>query len=127
MEEAIQIFVLIQMVVMGLSHLLRPKVWIDFFVRLRDWGEPGVFAVGFLSLIFGSIVVAFHNVWQGLPMLVTILGWLHVAKGLVYFTFPAVGLKGLAQVKEGEPWRYVVAGVALLAVAAAVGYHLATG
>ncbi len=126
MEEAIQLFVVIHMATMGISHILRPRVWIDFFVRLREWGEPGVFAVGFLSLMFGSIVVAFHNVWQGLPLLVTVLGWLHVAKGLVYFAAPAVGLKGLAQVDPEQSGRYVVVGVLLLAIAGAVGYHLLT-
>lgn len=126
MEEGIQLFALIHLTTMGVSHVLRPKVWIDFFVRLREWGEPAVFAVGFLSLIFGSIVVAFHNVWQGIPLLVTVFGWLHVAKGLVYFAFPAVGLKGLGRVDPVRPGRFVGAGFALLALAGALGYHLWT-
>lgn len=126
MEEAVQIFAIIHLGTMGVSHLVQPRVWIDFFVRVREWGEPGVFAIGFLSLMFGSIVVAFHNVWQGIPTLLTVFGWLHVVKGLVYFTYPAIGLKGLAQVKPDQPWRYIVAGVLLLALAVAIAYHLWT-
>jgi hypothetical protein len=34
-----------------------------------------VSAKGFLALWFGTIIVAFHNVWSGLAMVVTLLGW----------------------------------------------------
>ncbi len=123
-EEAVRIFFVIHMGVMGTSHVLQPKVWVDFFVRLREWGEPGVFVAGFLSLMFGSIVVAFHNVWQGVPILVTLLGWAHVAKGAIYFAFPAVGRKGLAQVNPERSAKFVMAGVLLLAVAGVVAFDL---
>ena len=66
MERAIEIFAVIHLGVMGLSHILAPKAWIEFFIRLREKGHPGVFAVGFMSLFFGSIIAAFHNVWSGL-------------------------------------------------------------
>ena len=125
-ERAIQIFFVIHMATMGISHILQPRVWVDFFVRLREWGEPGVFVSGFLSLMFGSIVVAFHDVWQGIPILVTLLGWAHVVKGLVYFAFPSLGLRGMAKVDPDHPGRLAVPGVLLLAMAAVVAYHLLT-
>lgn len=61
----------------------------------RERGDPGVFAVAVLNLIFGSIVVAFHNVWTGIPLVLTALGWANVVKALVYFVFPAVGLRSV--------------------------------
>lgn len=75
MERAIQIFAAINFAVLGLSHVLQPRVWVDFFAWLRERGEAGVVANAFLSLIFGSIVVAFHNVWSGIPLALTLVGW----------------------------------------------------
>jgi len=124
MERAVQILAVIHLVTMGVSHIVRPRVWVDFFVRLREWGEPGVFTVGFLSLGFGSLVVAFHNVWQGIPVVLTVYGWLAVAKGLLYFVVPSLGMKGLAKVSPERANHFVFAGVGLLALAAALGYHL---
>lgn len=124
MERAIQILAVIHMVTMGISHIVRPRVWVDFLVRLRERGEPGVFTVGFLSLGFGSLVVAFHNVWQGIPLLLTVYGWLAVVKGLLYFVIPSLGMKGLGKVSHERANHFVFAGVGLLALAAALGYHL---
>ncbi len=127
MEQAVQVFALVHLTTMGVSHILQPRVWVDFFVRLREWGRPGVFVVGFMSLYFGSIIVAFHNVWQGIPMLVTLLGWAQVVKALIYFAFPAVGMKGLRRIHAERSGSYVVAGAVLLALAAAIAYHLIAG
>ncbi len=127
MEEAIQLYAVIHLTTMGVSHILQPRVWVEFFVRLREWGHPGVFVVGFMSLGFGSIIAAFHNVWEGIPLLVTLLGWAQVAKGLIYFAFPAVGMRALSRVPAQRPGAYVFAGAVLLALAGAIGYHLFGG
>src|SRR4051812_27445499 len=95
MPRAIQIYAIVNLVVIGLSHLIRPRVWVDLFIALRDRGEAGVFAVAILNLIFGSIIVAFHNVWSGIPLVLTLLGWANVAKALVYLVFPQFGLRKL--------------------------------
>ena len=49
MERAIEIFAAINFLILGLSHVFQPRVWAEFFVRLRDWGRPGAFANGFLT------------------------------------------------------------------------------
>jgi len=63
------------LLVIGLSHVAQPRAWVEFFVWLRGKGHAGVFVNGFLSLGFGSFIVAFHNVWNGLPVILTLLGW----------------------------------------------------
>lgn len=124
MESAIQIFAIVNFVVIGLSHALRPKVWADFFAILVKQGEAGVFAAAFLSLSFGSLIVAFHNVWTGIPLVLTLLGWAQVAKALIYFAFPAFGLRKM-QIPTGERAHLFVApGLAFLGLAALLGYHL---
>ena len=93
MERAVEIFALVQFTVIGLSHVFAPRAWVHFFVWLRSKREPGVFVMAFLTLWFGAIIVAFHNVWSGIPLLLTVLGWTNVVKALLYFTFPAIGLR----------------------------------
>jgi uncharacterized membrane protein len=65
-EKAIEMYAAVNFLVIGLSHLLQPRVWVDFFTWLRSKGHAGVFVNGFLSLGFGSIIVSFHNVWTEL-------------------------------------------------------------
>ncbi len=125
MERAIQVFAMINLVTVGLSHVLQPRAWAEFYVALRDKGDRGVFVVGFMSLAFGSLIVAFHNVWSGLPMVLTILGWSQVLKGLVYFTVPSYGLRKLGIVDIERARMFVWPGLALLVIAGLLGYHLA--
>ncbi|MFT7680247.1 MAG: hypothetical protein ACI8QC_004253 [Planctomycetota bacterium] len=94
MKAAVEVFALINLVVIGLSHILVPKAWAEFFVGLHEKGHPGVFAVGFMSLSFGSIIAAFHNVWTGHGLVLTLLGWAQVLKGGLYLLFPAYGMRG---------------------------------
>jgi hypothetical protein len=122
MERAIEIYAGIQFLVIGLSHLIQPRAWVDFFVLLRGQGLSGVFANAFLSLVFGSIVVAFHNVWTGLPMVLTIIGWAQVVKSLVGFVLPQVSMRGLQRVSVERAWEFQVAGVMFLALAGLMGY-----
>src|SRR5215207_9144399 len=116
MERGIELLAAIQCLVIGLSHLAQPHAWVEFFVWLRGKGHAGVFANGFLSLWFGSLSVAFHNVWDGLPTVVTVLGWAQVLKGLVAFVLPQVAMRGLARVSPERAWEFVAAGVAFLAL-----------
>lgn len=124
METAVQIFAIIHLGTMGLSHILAPRAWTDFFIGLRDKGHPGVFMVAFMSLGFGSIVAAFHPVWSGLPLVLTILGWSQVLKALVYFCFPAYGMKRLNIVTVERSKMFIPAGVMLLLVALLTLYHV---
>jgi hypothetical protein len=124
MERAVQVFAVIQFVIIGLSHTLRPRQWVDFFVFLRERGEAGVFAAAFLSLLFGSIVVAFHNVWSGLPIVLTVIGWAQVLKAFLYFVFPAFGLRKLQIPSQERAHQFVYPGVVFLVLAAVLVYHM---
>jgi hypothetical protein len=126
MERAVQIFALINFLVIGLSHVLQPRVWVDFFVWLRERGEAGVFANAFLSLIFGSIIVAFHNVWSGIPLVLTVIGWMQVAKALIYFLWPAFGLRKMQIPSSDRPQLFVYPGIVFLALSALLAYQLFT-
>lgn len=125
MERAVQIYAIVNFVVIGLSHVFRPHAWVDFFIYLRERRETGVFATAFLSLMFGSIVVAFHNVWSGLPIVLTILGWAQVLKALIYFVFPAFGLRKLQIPSHERANLFIPPGVLFLALAGLLIWHIA--
>ena len=114
MERAAQLFAAVNFVVIGLSHMVQPRVWVDFFVLLRSHGRAGVFANGMLSLLVGSIIVAFHNIWSGAEMVLTILGWGQVLKGTLSLTVPAIGLRTLDRVSAERSFEFVAAGVVAL-------------
>ena len=124
MEHALQIYAIINLTLIGMSHVVRPRAWVDFFVFLRERGEAGVFAVAILNLIFGSIIVAFHNVWSGIPLVLTVVGWTSVIKALLYFTFPAVVLRKLQSLSHERANLVVVGGIFFLLLAGVLGYHL---
>jgi len=49
---------------------------------------------GFMALIAGFAIVTFHNVWvQDWTILITIIGWLALIKGVLLLVFPSVFMK----------------------------------
>ncbi len=52
---------------------------------------------GMLAFVFGLVVVQVHNIWvSGWPVLITILGWSSIVKGMWLILFPN-SLSGLMQ------------------------------
>ena len=126
MEQAVQIFAVVHLAVIGLSHALQPRAWVTFFLWLRDHGEAGAFVTAFLSLGFGSVIVAFHNVWTGIPAVLTVLGWAQVVKALVYFVAPKYGLRKMELASYERANLFIPAGVIMVVLASLIGYHLVT-
>lgn len=103
---------------MGVSHITAHRAWAEFFIGLRERGHAGVIVVGFISLGFGSMIAAFHPVWTGVPLVLTLLGWAQVLKGFLYLSVPSFGLKKLEMVTLERSWIFAVPGVAFLVLAA---------
>ena len=111
MEQAIQVFAAVGFLVIGLSHLGQPKAWVAFFQALAARGTAGVFLEGLLLLNFGAIIVAFHDVWHGPAVVLTLIGWAQVLKGLSRLVAPQLGLRGLQRVTMERAWYFQVGGV----------------
>lgn len=123
-ERMVELFAIIHLGTLGLSHILAPKAWARYFLWLASKEEAGVFVVAFMSLAFGSVVAAFHQVWSGIPLLLTLLGWAQVLKALIYFCFPRHGLKGLQRVSLEHARMFIYPGLAFVALAGILTYHL---
>jgi hypothetical protein len=109
--------------VTGVSHVAQPRAWAEFFIEMRGRGEVGSFQNALLHFPLGAIIVSFHNVWAGLPMILTLVGWGLVFKSLLYLTLPKYGLKrGLAMVSVEKASGFVVVGVFALALSLLFAY-----
>ncbi len=111
METAIQKIAALSFIVVGLSHVFRPRVWAQFFADLARRGETASLYIVLMHLPVGALIVAFHNVWRGAGLVVTIIGWGYVVKSLVYALFPAFGLRQIARVSVERAWEFAIPGL----------------
>ena len=126
MERLIELLAAINFLVIGLSHIVQPRAWAEFFLMLRSKGEAGAFVSGFLSLATGSLIVGFHDVWSGIPLLLTLIGWGQVVKSLLIFVIPGYGLRSLSIVSLENARLFVIPGVVLAGVGGLLLYSLYT-
>lgn len=124
MEHALEIFAIIHLGLMGLSHVVQHRAWAEFFILLRGKGYAGVFVHGFLSLAFGSMILAFHRVWSGIPAVLSVVGVLYLLKTLQCFVFPEVSMRSLARVSTERSKIFIAPGIAFLAIAATLAFGL---
>lgn len=124
MELAIQKIAAINLLVIGLSHIFQHRAWAEFFIRWREKGEVGVFYTALLHLPIGSLIVGFHNVWSGIPAVLTVLGWGWTLKGLLYFVYPKHGLRMLNRVKPERSWEFIIPGALMVVYAGFLAYHI---
>lgn len=106
----------------GLSHLAAPRAWARFFVEMRDErAAPGLLNA-YLHAPLGLLIAAFHPVWSGPALLVTLLGWGLVLKGTLYFVWPQLALKSMAHVSEARVGEFRVAGALSLVIGVYAGW-----
>ena len=73
----------------GLSMLVNKM----FFLKLMDdYSQNNIFVVfgGMFALVFGLVLLQVHNIWTASwPVVITIMGWSGVIKGVWLIIFPA--------------------------------------
>ena len=124
MEASVEKLTALYFLFMGLSHIVQPRAWVQFFIMLREKQDVGSLLHGLVHFPLGAFIVAFHNVWHGIPMIVTIIGWGLVIKSTIYFTCPRHGVKMLSMVSLERSWQFVVAGVISVAIGGLILFPL---
>lgn len=124
METDVEKLAAICILVTSLSHIIQPRVWAEFFIMLREKGKVGSLLCGLLHFPLGVIIVAFHNVWHGVPIIVTIMGWGLLLKSVLYLIYPAHGMRMLARVTLERSWEFAVAGVVGVVISGLIFYSL---
>lgn len=125
MAESIAIFASINFTVIGLSHVCQIRAWREFFRQLHSMGRAGAFANAFITLLMGTMIVSFHNIWTGIPVLLTLIGWGYILKATVVFLNPDWGLRSMESVETASPIKFRIAGIALLFVALTIALSIA--
>ena len=127
MERSVEVLAILVFGVLGLSHILQPTAWVEFFILLRGKGTAGAFVDGFLNLPLGAVIVAFHNTWAGISLVLTLVGWGLLIKSLIRFCAPTQALRVMARVSMARSWEFQVAGAGLVALASLLGYGISAG
>ncbi len=127
MAESIAIFALINFTVVGISHICQGQAWRDFFQKLHAMGHAGAFANGMIALLMGSLIVSFHNVWTGVPVMLTLIGWGYILKATAIFVYPQWNLRSMKSVENNPKLKFRVAGMVMLGVALAIALSIAFG
>jgi hypothetical protein len=79
--------------------------------------SPDVLLVfGVVALLAGLAIVLSHNVWSGgvLPVVITLLGWILVLRGVVLLFLAPETLAGLLEAMQFERLFYAYLGVTVL-------------
>ncbi|HVF87899.1 MAG TPA: hypothetical protein VM866_09925 [Pyrinomonadaceae bacterium] len=98
--------------------------WAQFFIDLHRKREVGSFINAFIHFPIGALVVAFHNVWEGIPLILTLMGYGWVLKGLIYFVAPSRGVKSMSRVSLERVGKFTAAGVVLVAIGGVLLFSL---
>ena len=123
--QAVELVALISLAIVGLSHIVQPGVWVRYFSTLAEQGSNGVVtSVATLQFMPAVVIVAFHQVWTGPGIVLTLFGWALLAKCTAALVFPGFGESGLALARRKENTGFIAAGVMLLFVAGASGWAL---
>jgi len=99
--------------IFGLAVLLRRN---EMQSLLAEVTSSQAWVAGAMVLLGGIAIVAFHQIWrEPAAIIVSLIGWLMLARGITLIGFPAVATT-LAErmIDSGWPWWLVYAGVALL-------------
>jgi len=89
--------------IIGVTMIARPQATVHTVTLLLD-DPPLVYVLGVLLIFGGLAMVLVHNIWRGgaAAVIVTVIGWLTLAKGLL--------LTGMAPVPAAnlylQPLRY---------------------
>ncbi len=103
-------------ILMGLSHVLQPRMWQDYFEALHRQGVAGVLTKTMTWEFWPALIlVTGHQVWRGPGVILTVFGWLLLIKSAVSLLAPGIGLRSMAISRRG-PRAFVSGGLFLICV-----------
>ncbi len=122
--SAVELVMCIACILIGVSHIVQPAMWRDYFMSLHAQGTTGVVTRTFsLELWPAVIIVTLHQVWSGPGIILTIYGWLLLSKCVISVLAPQIGLRSLGMARKGDK-AFIIAGVMLIAVGLSAGWAL---
>ena len=81
-------FFSVTLFLVSVSHLAQPRLWRDFFIKLKETGVAGI-VIAMYTLPQGLLIVLGHNIWVlDVPVIITICGWGMTIKSVIYALLP---------------------------------------
>src|SRR5271169_2373155 len=111
-------------VLAGLCMFTNKRTMVET-VTVLVHNAPLMFVVGILALLAGLAMVLSHNIWSGgaLPVVVTLIGWLTLFKGLLFLLLsPDVAVGFFLGGLHYEQYFYFYAAISFL-----IGAYLTYG
>ena len=88
--------------ILGLSMLFNKK-WTALAIEEIIKNQGLTWLAGFITLVIGAVLVVLNNVWtSGLPLFITILGWLTLIKGTIVLVFPNLTISYYKKMNNGN-------------------------
>ena len=123
--STVQFVMFVACVPMGLSHVVRPALWVDFFTRLHAQGTAGLVGkVLAVELWPALIIVSLHQVWWRPGIVLTLYGWAQFAKVWLALFVPRIGMRSLAMEQTKGERGVVLGGIVLMVVGLSAGAAL---
>ena len=100
----------------GLSHLVQPQLWVRFFKVVRQTGVSAAI-IPMYTLPIALVLVVGHNVWTwDWPLFLTVAGWAMLIKCALYLLVPGLTDRMLDKkiVKSGRSYQVAGAMMAFL-------------
>jgi hypothetical protein len=107
----------------ALTLLLERKMMREVIKGLIE-NRALIYVLGIFDLIFGLMIVLSHNIWRGnsLMLVVTLMGWLLLIKGVLRMTLPSRVIKKL-YTKYYTPKFFYCVGILILGLGAYLTYE----
>ncbi len=108
--KVVQAVVAPAFLLIGLSHLVQPQLWVRFFELVKQTGIAALI-IPMYTLPIGLVLIVGHNVWVwGWPLLLTLAGWLMTIKCAVYLLVPVAADRMLGKQLTKSALSFRIAG-----------------
>ena len=100
--------------ILGLALLINKKMFLKMVKEMKNHYPVLIFG-GAFNLFLGLLIVAGHNTWvKDWPVLITIIGWVMILKGVCLLLFPDSTHKMAS--KMASSGQYTLSGLVTLAL-----------
>lgn len=107
------------LLVVGLSQLLHRRAWATTFAPLLRHPATPILA-GLYALMFGLVIAAAHNVWGGISLVTSLLGWWLILVGVGCLLAPGAAGRWLSRISI-TPNLVLLGGVVRMALGLVIG------
>jgi hypothetical protein len=115
-------FFSIALLVVGISHLIQPRLWRDFFILLKRTRVAGII-IAMYTFPQGLLIVLTHNVWVwDVPLILTVCGWGMTFKSILYAFIPQAAERAISE-EENAHRKYAAGGAFIIPVSLLLIYH----